>query len=625
MLQALRSTVGSWVAKILFVLLIASFGIWGIGDMFRGRVENDVATVGDVTIGRQQVDQAFRTELERLRQVLGSITPEQARAFGLLDRTVEQLVERALLDQEAADMGLRTSQELVLSTLRREPAFRNAQGQFDPQQFRRALASSGLTEQGYVQLVEGEIARRTMAAAVTEGVRAPTPLVESVFRRQAERRVAETILLPESAAPDPGQPDQDTVAKYHQDRAVRFTAPEYRGLTVAALTVEDVAKDIEVPEEELRAAYDSRANEFGTPERRDLEQVLASDEAAAARIAEAARQAGGNLAEAATAAGLDAQPLGGFTREDLLDGLREPVFAAAEGTIVGPLRSELGWHVVKVTKVIPATSQTFEQARGQIADQIRREQAANSIYDVANKLEDALAGGASVQEAAQRLGLRLVRVPAVDANGQTPEGTPAADLPSPRLVVEEAFRLGQGEHGRALDTPEGGYVVVQVDEIRPAALRPLEQVRDQVVAAWQAERRAESTAKRAEEVVAELRAGRTVEDVARAAGGTAGRTEPLTRGSRSAGGLPPLLIEQLFEMKQGEVASAATEGGQMVVKLVEIQVPDPAADPSQLDQVRLTLSQGMQQDVLASYTRALRGEYGVTVNRTVLETLYGTD
>jgi peptidyl-prolyl cis-trans isomerase D len=622
MLQALRSTAGSWIVKILFVLLIISFGAWGIGDIFRGRVGTEVAEVGDAKISAQELDQAFRREMDRLRQVLGAIDPEQARAFGLLDRTLDQLVERALLDQEGVDAGVRPGDALVLDRIQREPAFQDrATGRFSPDLFRRVLASSGIPEASYLQSVRAEVARETLAGAVTAGASAPAPLVEDVYRRQGERRVAETLFLPDEAVPAPGAPDAEAVAKYHQDRAVRFTAPEYRALAVGLLTVDDLAKEVGVSDEELRAAYAARAAEFRTPERRDVEQVLVQDEAAAQAVAAAARQ-GGDLAAAASASGAESLPLPGLVREDLLPELAEAVFSGAEGAVVGPVRSPLGWHVFKVAKVQPGTEQSFEQVRDVLRDQLGRERAADRLYEIANQIEDTLAGGASVEEAASRLGLRVVKVPAVDASGQTPEGRPVEGIPGLAQVLEEAFRLGQGEQSRLIETPEGAYAVVQVEGIRPAALRPLDEVRDQVVAAWQAEQRSAAAAKRAEELAQDLRAGKSVDEVAKASGARPGRTEPLPRGGRARGGVPPLVVEQLFEAKPGEVVTGPAEGGQMVARLAEVQVPDPAADAARLDQLRQALTQSIQQDLLAQYVGALRAEHGVEINRPLLDTLY---
>ena len=422
MLQALRSTVGSWIVKILFVLLILSFGVWGIGDIFRGRTDTTAAQVGDVKISTVELDNAFRQEVNRLRQMLGGqIDAEQAKALGLVNQTLDQLIQRTLLSLAADDAGLRVGDPLVLGQLRAEPAFHNQLGQFDSDQFRRVLAANQLTEDGYVNLLRTEIKRTQLVGAVAAGAQAPGVLVDNLFRRQAERRIAETVLVPNAAMGDVGTPDDATLTAFHQEKAVRFTAPEFRKLTVAKLTVEDIAKDISVSDEDLHAAYDARAAEFQTPERRTVDQVLVQDEATARKIESSVNQ-GQSLEEAATAAGAEVLTLNSLAREDLLPELTGPVFSLQQGAVSAPIQSPLGWHVVRVSDIEAGSTQAFEQVRETVLADVKRDRAMDTVFESANKVEDALAGGASIEDVAQRFGLRLIQVPAIDANGRKPDG-----------------------------------------------------------------------------------------------------------------------------------------------------------------------------------------------------------
>jgi peptidyl-prolyl cis-trans isomerase D len=622
MLQALRSKVGSWVVKILFFLLILSFGVWGIGDIFRDQVSDTVAEVGDARITTAELDRAFRGEVERMRQLVGGqFDFEQARQFGILDAALDRLVERSLYTQEAGAMGLAVPDALVLDQIRAEPAFANSTGQFDPDLFRRVLAANNLSEAAYVDALRTDVARATLVGAVGQGADAPSPVVDDIFRRQAERRVAETLHLPRSAMPDPGVPDEEALAAFHRDRAVRFTAPEYRTLTVARLAPQDLADEVAVPEEDLQAAYEFRRDEFRQPERRDVEQVLVQDEATARRVADAAL-GGTPLAEAATAEGTEALPLPDIRRDDLFPELADTIFSIGEGEIGGPVQSPLGWHVFRVSALTPASERSFDEVRGELLEALKLERAADRVYEVANQLEDELAGGASVDEAAQRLGLELTRLPQVDATGNTPQGRPVENLDALRPVLEQAFTLGAGEQSRLIETPDGAYYVVQVNEVTPAALRPLDQVRDQVIAAWQAERRSEAAAARAQELADEIGAGADMAGLAAANGAEFRTTEPFTRSGDGADGLPAALVEQMFAAKPGGVAAAPSEEGQVIARLSRIDVPDPAESEAQIARLRQQLDQSVASDLLAQFGNALRGRYGVEVNRGTLDQMY---
>jgi peptidyl-prolyl cis-trans isomerase D len=623
MLQALRSTVGSWIVKILFVLLILSFGVWGIGDIFRGRTDTTAAEVGDVKISTVELDNAFRQEVNRLRQMLGGqIDAEQAKALGLVNQTLDQLIQRHLLTQAADDAGLRVGDPLVLGQLRAEPAFRNDLGQFDPEQFRRVLAANQLTEDGYVQLLRTEIKRTQLVGAVAAGAQAPGPLVEDLFRRQAERRIADTVLVPNAAMGDVGTPDDAALTAFHQEKAVRFTAPEFRKLTVGKLTVDDIAKDITVSDEDLHAAYDARAAEFQTPERRTVDQVLVADEAAARKIESSVAQ-GQSLEEAAAAAGAEVLTLNSLAREDLLPELTEPVFSLQQGGISAPVQSPLGWHVVRVSGIEPGSTQVFEQVRDTVLADVKRDRAMDTVFESANKVEDALAGGATIEDVAQRFGLRLIEVPAIDANGRKPDGGVVEGLPAAQQVAQAAFGLQQGAATTLTETPDGDYFIARVDAITPATLRPLDSIRAEVVAAWQADQRAQRATKTAGEIEERLKAGSTPQDIAASVPGTvAGVTPALTRAGRENGGLPPGLVQRLFEMKQGEVATAPTQDGQIVVRLKEIQSVDPSTADAQVAQVRQGVQQAIAGDLLAQFTEALRQRYPVSIHQNTIDTMF---
>jgi peptidyl-prolyl cis-trans isomerase D len=446
--------------------------------------------------------------------------------------------------------------------------------------------------------------------------------VEDLFRRQAERRIAETVLVPNAAMGDVGTPDDAALTAFHQEKAVRFTAPEFRKLTVGKLTVDDIAKDITVSDEDLHAAYDARAAEFQTPERRTVDQVLVADEAAARKIESSLAQ-GQSLEEAAAAAGAEVLTLNSLTREDLLPELTEPVFSLQQGGISAPVQSPLGWHVVRVGGIEPGSTQVFEQVRDTVLADVKRDRAMDTVFESANKVEDALAGGASIEDVAQRFGLRLIEVPAIDANGRKPDGGVVEGLPAAQQVAQAAFGLQQGAATTLTETPDGDYFIARVDTITPATLRPLDSIRAEVVAAWQADQRAQRATKTAGEIEERLKAGSTPQDIAASVPGTvAGVTPALTRAGRETGGLPPGLVQRLFEMKQGEVATAPTQDGQIVVRLKEIQSVDPSTADAQVAQVRQGVQQAIAGDLLAQFTEALRQRYPVSIHQNTIDTMF---
>lgn len=624
MLQAIRSKVGSWVVKILFVLLIVSFAVWGIGD-FTSNVNTEVAEIDDTAIGQQQLDRAFRDEVNRMREMVGpDFTTEQAQRLGILDQVLEGLIQQRLLELDAAAKGIRVGDAVVARTVAEFPAFRNAFGQFDPALMRALLQQAGMNEANLVEDIRGDLARRRLVDAVTAGATSPKVLAETLFRYRAERRVADVVLIPASAMPAPAAPDDATIAQFHQDEAVRYTAPEYRTFTVATLTAQDLGDEISISEDDLREAYAARSAEFIRPETRDLVQAVLPDRDTAVKVADAAK-GGKGLETAATEVGVEAVSLDDVTAEDLLPELATVAFGLNQGAVSDPIESPLGWHVLTVREITAGGETPFEAARDQLLSDLRKDRAIDRLFEVSNAMDDALAGGASIEEAAAKVGAKIHRLQDVDNQGNRAAGGAATDLPGLPRILEAGFSLPEGQTSNVTETEEAGYFAIHVEKVTPAMLRPLDTVREQVIADWTAQKQLEAARGKANEVAAGLRDGVSAESKAKEiAGAVHVRTGPLFRSAPQGeqAELPPGLLADLFELAPNGVAVGEARDGMVVARLVEVVPADPAADPSIVPQLSDSLRSVLAGDLMAQYLAGLRQRYEVSINRNLLNTMY---
>jgi peptidyl-prolyl cis-trans isomerase D len=626
MLQFIRNFAGSWVVKILFVLLILSFGIWGIGDVFRSSTPTTVAEVGSTQIEREALDQEFRRQIERLRPMLGgNLTAEQAKQFGLLDQSLQTLIQRALFDLAAKDVGVAVGPEVVKLRIADEPAFRNQQGQFDPNIFRTVLRNNQLTENGYIAQLRGETARELVAGAVNAGVAAPKTLTQTLYRFRGEKRVAEVVTLTNASVGDVGSPDEAEITRAYEDHQVRFTAPEYRALTVAQLSPDALAADIKLDDAQLRAAYDERAAEFGTPEKRNILMTVVDDEAKAKTIAEAAKTKG--LADAAKESGVEPVTLDGVARTELPE-LGDAAFALEQGKTSEPIKSGLGWHVLVVTGIQAGSTKSFDEVRERLASEIRKEKALDAVFSIANRVEDQLASGASLEEVAKAQGLALSKVAAVDSAGKAPDGKDAAPaLPALKALLPNVFQLKTGAATNLAEGQGSVFTAVRVDSVIPAAVRPLAEVRDQVVADWQNEKRAAQAAKKAEEIATKLSKGleAAAQDVASQSGASFAMTVPFTRDAKTVSGLPGDLVAKLFGAKPGEVVSGTSADSQIVARLREVIAADPTAPDAALGPLETNVNQGLESDLMAEFVNALRVRYPVQIHRQRIDQFFAAN
>ena len=622
MLTALKAQASSWIVKILFALLILTFGIWGIGDIFRvGGRDTAVAEVGPEKISGQEFLREFRAEVNRLQPLFGGrLETEQARQLGLADQVLDNLVARALFNVHAADIGLAVSDEQIAQHIRDDSAFRGEQGQFDRLRFDLVLRQNGLTEAGYVERLRRDIAREQLTGAAA-AVTAPRTMAEIIRGYRAERRVAETLLIADAAASDPDPPDEATLAAFHEENAGRYQAPEYRALTVVRISPADIADEIKVSEDELNEEFLIRRDEFDVPERRRIEQIVLADEAAAQAAAERLRQ-GADFAEVAReTTGGEPVDLGTVERGGMLPELADAAFATPEGAASPPVESPLGWHILRAVTVEPGVTATLDALRDQLTREIALRQAADSVISIANQLEDELAAGAGLDEAAGRLGLKVQTVAAVDAGGKAPDGTPAPDRAGDAALLSLAFATAVGEPTPLTETDEGGYMIVRVDGTTPAALRPLAELREQVVADWQTAERAKAAEAAAEAIAGRLRAGEDLAAIAAERGLTVGRSKPFTRdtGDPEANVLAALGAK-LFALGVGETTTGDHPEGHVVARLVEVQpaAPDDAATAA----LQASLTEAMSRDAIDLYGAALRREIDVTTNPRAIDALF---
>ena len=626
MLQAIRSRAGSFIIKLLFGLLILTFGIWGIGDIFRLRGTNDttVATVGRHSIGAEELQTALRRALEQLSARFGSaIDPQQAKQLGLVDKTLAQLIDRSLVDQEVARLQLDVSDNVLRNIITANPSFRGSDGRFDRALFNAVLAQNNLTEDQYIALLRQDVPRSDLLHAVTGGATAPQPIIDLLYQYRNEKRIADFVALPAASVADVGQPSEEQLKSFYDHHQDMFRAPELRSFTLASLSPSDVAKDIEIPEAKLKEGYDQRQDELQIPERREVQQILAPSEDKA-KEAEAALAAGKDWQEVATSiAGQDPQTisLGLLRRDELPSALGDVVFELPLDKPSEPVKTPLGWHILRVVKIEPPVTQTFEEAKPKLEADLAQQEAVDRIYKIANQVDDALAGGATIDDAAKKFGLKTTTITAADVNGHDAEDKPVALPISPQEVLKIAFATDEGQTSRVTETQDGGIFVLRTDKVTPTQVKPLDEVKDKAVAAWQADRRRELVAKQAEDLAAAVKPDTRLAAVAAEKGLKAATSQPFTRHSGGQEGVPAPLVGKLFAAKPGQVVTAADASGSYVAQLDEVQRPE---NPSQTVTADLSreLAAAEQADLTEELTLALRARFPVEIHREVLDRLF---
>ncbi|MGZ0245939.1 MAG: SurA N-terminal domain-containing protein, partial [Alphaproteobacteria bacterium] len=399
LLEKMKKGVGKVVITILAVLLIISFAVWGIGDMVTpGANYNQVAEVDGTSITQRQFQEQFQREMTRIRARIGNIDAQQARNLGLADSTLNGLISRRLLGLQAADLGLLVSDEQVIEAIQRQPAFRNALGQFDRSVFQVTLANNGISEGMYVASLRQDTQQDYIGGVISAGAAAPPQLAETVYRYRNERRSADVIKIKRASLGSAPTPTDTDLNAYLEKNVDQFRAPEYRRLSILHMDPAQVAKELSPSEERIQREYEDRLSSLSVPERRRLEQILIKDEAAA-------KKAYGSLSEGrsfeavskeTTGKSGDDIKLGLVIAPDLLPDLATAAFALQKNQFSQPTKSPLGWHIIRVTEIQLGREPKLAEVRKDIVSDLSNEMALDDLVTRANRVEDALAGGSSI-------------------------------------------------------------------------------------------------------------------------------------------------------------------------------------------------------------------------------------
>jgi peptidyl-prolyl cis-trans isomerase D len=625
MLQQMRKYTKSWVASLFLGVLALSFGVWGIADIFRGNTDTSVATVGGEKIPIDLFQRDYRNAT-RLASRQGVIKPAQARAYA--HQVLDGLINQTAVDSYMQRYGITATDDTVSARIRAIPNFVGPLGTFDHRAFLRTIDQAGFTEQGFIDYVRGALERDQFLGAAGAGLELPAGYARAFFNYLNEIRAAEYITLPPSAAGPAPTPDDAALQAFMTAHRERFSTPEYREVTFAWVSPQDVAAKIQVTDAQLKQQYEVQKSQYVVPEKRQLEQITFPD-LASAKAARAKIDSGTSFADLAKQRGLGSSDIqiGTLTKADLGD-RAAAVFALPQGAVTQPLKAPVGYALIHVVSITPGTSKTLADVKEDLRKQIAAELAGSKISDIANQYIDENSRGENITQAATKSGMHVGHVPAIDAQGNTPEGT-KAQIPADPELLAQMFKAEVGEEGDPFQAKSGTTYVVKVDGVRPPKLKLLNAVRADVTAAWQKEQTAKRLEAAAKQIAAKATAQKSLAAVATSIGATVQASGPLRRpanGEPEKGPFPRALLVKIFGVPAGQAVYAPTKDGSsyIVARVTAVEHPPTMAllGPN-LRRFAGQVGQQAGEDISSTIATAARTKEGVTINQQAVDRLTG--
>jgi peptidyl-prolyl cis-trans isomerase D len=628
----MRKASSNWLGKIVMAtvmgVLIISFGVWGIADIFKGFGQSTLAKIGRTEISTEQFRQLYTEKLQQIGRQFGRpLTMDQARAFGLDRQVLQQVIAEAAFDDNARQLGLGQSDAQTMRMITSDPNFKGVSGNFDPVRFQATIRQVGYTEQRYIADQRRVSLRRQIANTITAGLEPPKTLIDALVRFQSEQRTIDYVKLDAAQAGTIDPPSPEALASYFDDHKTQFRAPEYRKLSFVMITPEEIGKWATVSDEDAKKIFEERRDKLSTPERRQVSQMVFPNveeaQAARGRIA-----SGLSFDDLAKERGLNPSDidLGTIAKSAMIDpAIAEAAFSLAPDEASQPVQGRFGTALVKVGKIEPGVQPTYESVAPNLKREIAAERARVQVASLHDKMEDERGGGASVIEAAQKLGLTSVTIDAVDRSGRAPNGQPVSGIPQGLNVVTQAFSSDIGVDNDPIQFG-GGYVWFDVLGITPSRERTIDEVKDQVEVRWRDDQISSRLRTKATEMVQKLNQGGKLAEEAASLGLKVDAAAGFRRDA-TVPGLPTSVVEAAFRTAKDAAAQAPGAGGGdgIVFRVTDVTVPPVDLASDEIKKLKETLQRGLSDEQIAEYVTKLESQIGTTINQSALAQVTGAN
>jgi peptidyl-prolyl cis-trans isomerase D len=629
MISNFRKSLRSWatIGLLLFSLIaivatgFGTGGFGGLGSLTKGNGAGDgsgtLATVEGRSISADEVREAVNRAFSRARQQQPTLDMAAFLAQGTYDQVLNQTIVADALQAFADHQGLVISQTMIDREIANLPAFRNLAGQFDQGVYRQQLQALGLTEAKLREDIAQSLTQRQLLGPIALGARVPEGVAREYANLLLERRQGTIAAVPSAMLAAGINPSDAEVAAFYRTNRIAFTIPERRVIKYAVIGPDQVPQTAPPTDAEIATVYRNSPLRFGARETRTIQSIVLPSQQAAEAFA--ARVRGGTaFVAAAQQAGFTAADVTfADQNRDQFARVANPqvaaaAFAAAQGAVVGPTRSELGWHVIRVDHVTSTPARPLATVRGEIIAWLSQRKRADALAALVAQAEDQLSSGASFEEVARAHNLAIVTTPPITAAGQPAGGAPWTAPADLTPLIHAAFDIDPEEPQPAIETIAANqrYAMIGIDRVVPAAPAPLAEIAQQVRGALVQQRARQLARALADRVVQRINAGTPAAQALAEAQPRIpnGRHVDLRRMdiSRANQQVPPAVIA-LFRIPQGRatVVPAENNAGWFIVVHEQRIAGDASTNAALIQSARTQFNSSVSEELAQQLARAI--------------------
>jgi len=625
-----KSWVGTTVMVLILLMILAGFALQDVSSVFSGNFglsKGTLVKVGDEQLTERDLSSAMRRALDQARQENPEAT--YSTIANQFDTILESLIDERALLAFAADHGFVLSKRLIDAEIAKLPQTRGLDGKFSEQAYQAFLRQQQMTDADVRRLLQVAITQRLVLAPAAVDARVPVGVAQPYAAMLLEERQGEMALIPTDAFRAGLNPSDGDLQSFYAQNRQRYMVAEQRVLRIARIGPEAVA-GVTPSDADIAAYYKANQASYGGSETRVISQAVVQDKKQADAIAARAR-AGATFVVAAAPAGLSAEDVsvGPQTRSEFTGLAGEEVakaaFAAAKGAIVGPVRSDLGWHVIKIDDIRGASGKSLAQVRDEIAALLTTNKHKEALTDLVTKVEDQIDAGASFAEAVAAAKLPVTTTPPVNSGGAS-RTDPAYQFPAGlEPVLKAGFGMAIDDDPEVVTLPnDAGYAVVAVDRIAEAAPAPLAEIKDRVREDWIHRKASDRARAIASQIAAKVARGVPMEKALAEAGVALPPVQPITArriqiAQANQDAVAPLRM--LFTLTQGKSRMVADprDRGYFIVKANKITPGNAMTAPALIAQTQAEFQRAVSDELGQEMLAATKVDQGIKRNEEAIE------
>ncbi len=628
MLRTLRNSSKNIVLKFilgtLLTILIISFAMWGTEDLIGvTKKQSTVASVGKLDVSSKEFFSLYSRQTEEIRKLLGaSLDIKKSREFGYVDRALSSLINRALFNNEALELGLSVSDRNVRDKILADDAFKDDLGQFSELLFRQLISESGYTEVSYVEGTRQDLAREQMVETIRSSLIIPDIIKNSLGEYNLQQRSVDYIVIDSNNEKISKISKEDSL-KYYEENKTNFLSDELRSAETLLLDANKYAKKLTVTEDEIKLLYEERKESLIEPERRYLKQILVQGKDKAYSVHEELKKKISFADVANSMANLteDDIDLGWNTRSELPEEIVDSVFKLKKNQFTTPVKSSFGWHILKLIDLEKRKEITFNEIRNDFKNEILLDKGKEAVYDLQDELEDLIASGNTFDEISKTLDVELIKSNKINRNGNKSDSKDNKGLQDER-ILRTIFNQKLNEEGNIINTDKDeGLAISIVTEIIDPKQLTYEDSLDQVTLEITNKLQKKQAKEKAEKIKGKINSVKDFTKIAKEYKLEVRGVKPFTRILPDDSELPIPLISKIFESDLFGVSIEERGPNEIIIaQTVEI-IDDLAKDNKELNEFSKRIKDDITIDLLAQFSEALRKKYKITINDDVIDQL----